>query len=284
MRHHNKPNLNGPRIRVILRIFFLLFMCGSVQKTVAQQMEFPASVKEGFYNYTTHHLPEKVFVHTDKDFYAAGEILWMKLYDVDGYFNRPLVLNQLAYVELLDSGNRPVLQTKVSIIKSSAQGSLYLPDTLATGTYRLRAYTNWMKNAPPEYFFHKNIIIVNEGKPAAISMAKAAAPYDIQFFPEGGRLVLGLQSTVAFKLADHTGNGLDGEGSLVDNDRDTILRFHPLRFGIGKFIFTPAAGHVYKTVVQFAHTVQVTPTYYSGPDRCCDACSAGRKHSGFSDG
>ncbi|MEO0339833.1 MAG: hypothetical protein AAF242_11515, partial [Bacteroidota bacterium] len=34
-------------------------------------------------------LPEKVFVHTDKNIYAVGETIWMALYLADGQTHEP---------------------------------------------------------------------------------------------------------------------------------------------------------------------------------------------------
>ena len=42
--------------------------------------------------------PERIYLHTDKDFYLAGEIIWFKIYQVDGKYHRPVRLSKLAYV------------------------------------------------------------------------------------------------------------------------------------------------------------------------------------------
>src|SRR3954468_23166855 len=63
-----------------------------------------------FNQYYQHTSQEKLFVHTDKSFYLAGEILWFKIYVVDITFNKPLDISKVAYVEVLDTTNKPVLQ------------------------------------------------------------------------------------------------------------------------------------------------------------------------------
>ena len=99
-----------------------------------------------FNQYQQKTLQEKLFVHTDKNFYLAGEILWFKIYNVDAAFNQPLDLSKVAYVEILDQNNKPQLQAKISMKNGNGNGSFYLPVNINSGKYKLIAYTNWIKN------------------------------------------------------------------------------------------------------------------------------------------
>src|ERR1700680_3647768 len=67
-------------------------------------------IQKNFQRYNDHILQEKIFVHTDKSFYLAGEILWFKMYAVDITFNKPIGISKVAYTEILDTANKPVLQ------------------------------------------------------------------------------------------------------------------------------------------------------------------------------
>jgi hypothetical protein len=205
-----------------------------------------------FTRYQENCMQEKLFVHTDKNFYVAGEIVWMRVYDVDAYFHRPLAISSIAYVEILDRNNKSLLQAKLSLKNGDGDGSIYLPVTLNSGNYILRAYTNWMKNFSPEYFFQKNITVINTQKIFEKPPTDRTLHYDIQFFPEGGNLVNSMESKIAFRIADQYGRGSDARGFLVDNDHDTITQFNPHKFGLGNFSFTPREQHKYKAVVLLA--------------------------------
>ena len=78
-------------------------------------------------------LQEKIFVHTDKDFYVAGEILWFKLYNVSADSLKPLDLSNVAYVEILNASQKPVLQATVALSNGSGNGSFYLTSSLISG-------------------------------------------------------------------------------------------------------------------------------------------------------
>src|SRR5882757_4437782 len=125
------------------------------------QEAIPVALGKDLDQYRLQRLQEKVFVHTDKEFYLAGEICWYKLYVVDASFHQPLDLSKVAYLEWLDKDNKPVLQAKTGLNKGHGDGSLYLPLTVRTGNYKLRGYTSWMKNFGAEGFFEKTVTIIN---------------------------------------------------------------------------------------------------------------------------
>ena len=194
-------------------------------------------------------LQEKIFVHTDKDFYVAGEILWFKLYNVDADSLKPLDLSKVAYVEIVNANQKPVLQATVALNNGSGNGSLYLTSALTSGNYIFRAYTNWMKNFGAENYFQKQITVVNTLTQLAKPPVKDSDNYDIGFFPEGGNLVADLESKVGFKVTDNYGNGVNCSGRIIDENNRTIVSFSTFKFGMGSFYFTPAHGHIYKALV-----------------------------------
>ncbi|GAB4035154.1 hypothetical protein [Spirosoma jeollabukense] len=228
----------------------------------------PASVNtlvQSFDTYRRQALAEKLFVHTDQGFYLTGETMWFKLYYVDGSFHQPIDLSNVAYLEVLDQEGKAVLQTKVAMTSGGGDGTLFLPASMSSGTYRLRAYTNWMKNFSADYFFEKKLTIVNTFKRLGLPALKERADYMIQLFPEGGNLVQGISSKVAFKVADDAGRSVAVRGWLLNAQNDTLVRFASHKFGMGHFTFTPAENVTYRVVVadekgrSFTHPL---PTIY----------------------
>jgi len=213
-----------------------------------------AGILNKFENYSSNSLQEKLFVHTDRSAYFTGELLWFKIYAVDGMYNKPLSLSKVAYVEVLDDKQIPVMQAKIAMVNGSGNGSIFIPVTVNNGNYTLRAYTSWMKNFSPDFYFEKGITIINPQMVPEANTAKNNNNYDIQFFPEGGNLVSGIQSKIAFKAIDRDGSGVDFKGAIVDQKNDTIVRFAPLKFGMGHFLMMPSAGNAYRAVINIANT------------------------------
>ncbi len=234
-----------------------LFLLSGLLPAAAQNLKqdsaldaMPAALGKDLDQYRSQRLQEKLFVHTDKESYLAGEICWFKLYVVEAGFHRPLDLSKLAFLEWLDKDNKPVLQTKVGLGKGHGDGSLYLPLTLSTGNYKLRAYTSWMRNYGAEGFFEKSISVVNARKSAGTPFAPAPLKYSVAFFPEGGNLVENFSSKIGFKITDQYGRGIECSGVITEDDQDTVARFRPLRFGIGNVVLTPRPGHHYRSTVR----------------------------------
>ncbi|MFT3936018.1 MAG: hypothetical protein QM726_20475 [Chitinophagaceae bacterium] len=230
----------------------------AIRATSLHAQSIETSLKESFYAYQQHALPEKIYMHTDKNFYLCGEICWFRLYNTDGFFNKPLGLSKLAYVEVLDKNNKPVIQTKISLKDGKGNGSVQWPVSLPSGNYKIRAYTNWMKNFDESYFFEKTITLVNTRKAFEVAKNAAKKPgYDIQFFPEGGNMVNGIQSRIAFRVVDHNGRGVFCKGKIIDEKGDSITSYSTLKFGLGSFGFTPQTGHAYKAVTELSDSVRI---------------------------
>lgn len=193
---------------------------------------------------------ERVYVRTDKPQYLAGEIIWFQVYGMDASTYKPSGLSRVAYVELIDRNGKPVLQAKISLSKRGGEGSFYLPTNLRTDHYLLRAYTSLMRNEKTPHFYETAIAVTN-----TVSITPTAERVDslsttIDFYPEGGQLLQGYQSTVAFKITGKDGRGANGTGLLLNAKGDTLTQFQTHRFGIGRFSFIPQANEAYRVRVQ----------------------------------
>ncbi|MDB5141681.1 MAG: hypothetical protein JWQ66_394 [Mucilaginibacter sp.] len=207
-------------------------------------------IAKSFNQYQQATAQEKVFIHTDKSTYLPGEILWFKVYCVEADTHKPFNLSKVVYVDVLDNNKNALLQAKIAMKNGVGSGSLYIPVSVSNGSYKLRAYTNWMKNFSPDYYFEKQVNIINPLR-SPDAQSKETAAYDVQFFPEGGNLIAGISSKVAFKVTAPNGKGLSTfRGTVIDQHNDTVARFQPLKFGIGSFTFTPIAGNTYKAIVK----------------------------------
>jgi hypothetical protein len=104
---------------------------------------------------------EKVYLQLDKPYYATGDDIWFKAYVTIGRQHQLTGLSGVLNVELIDDKDSVKQHIKLPLINGLTWGDLALSDTLTEGNYRIRAYTNWMRNAGPEYFFDQHISVVN---------------------------------------------------------------------------------------------------------------------------
>ena len=131
------------------------------QSKINAQTSSITSLQDKLVHYTSNHLEEKLYLHTDKSVYFNNEVCWFKIYNLDAFFNTPLQISSVAYYELLNAANEPLMQEKIELKSGSGNGSILFPNNLPSGQYTIRAYTNWMKNFNPNYFFTKKIRFVN---------------------------------------------------------------------------------------------------------------------------
>ncbi len=104
---------------------------------------------------------EEIYVQTDREDYIAGEDLWFNIYLIDRQTNKPSSASSISYFEILNSENRPVIQKRIKLENGSGPGEVLLPDSLSSGNYTIRAYTNMMKNFLPSNCFMKEITLYN---------------------------------------------------------------------------------------------------------------------------
>lgn len=228
----------------------LLFVGYFVVSSLVHAQKGGDSLTLKFDRYRTHALQEKLFAHIDRTSYLTGEILWFKIYCVDGVSHKKLDISKVAYVEILDKNNVAVVQSKVELKDGKGSGSLFIPALLNSDNYVVRIYTHWMKNFSPEFYFHQLITIVNPFAKTQQTISETPRPdYDVQFFPEGGYAISGVKSKVGFRAIDQSGKGISFTGALVNSKDDTVAHFQPLRFGIGHFYFTPEDDETYRAII-----------------------------------
>jgi hypothetical protein len=242
--------------------------------TIPTKVNPPAPVLTTSAQKTSSLLFEKAYLHTDRDVYAMGDTLWFKAYLVNGQDNKPSVSSGNLYVELIapDSA-RIVLREIIRMDNGLGHGDMALDDSLKSGHYTLRAYTNWMRNFGDNFVFEKNITLLDtravpviidakaaiktkkstaasaaQNKNAAIIPIAAVLP-TVHFYPEGGSLVNGIGSFVGVKAEDGYGRGIPATGSVISASGDTVSHFTCDSVGIGLLVMLPMAGQSYHAAV-----------------------------------
>jgi TonB-dependent SusC/RagA subfamily outer membrane receptor len=99
------------------------------------------------------HPQEKVHLHLDKPAYRAGEDIWFRAYVINPADSKLSRLSGVLHVDLISPQDSLLQSHKIQITNGMADGDFNLPDTLNAGFYRIRAYTQLMRNLGPDFFF-----------------------------------------------------------------------------------------------------------------------------------
>jgi hypothetical protein len=195
---------------------------------------------------------EKVYLHFDRTYYAPGDTIYFAAYLTMGDHHLPSTISGVLHADLIDPENRIHQSIKLVVNKGVTWGDFALPDSLYSGNYRVRAYTQWMRNSPQYGFFEKMIPVGGTKKLQAKAETQIVKLNETSFLPEGGVLVAGLKAKVAFKSIKSNGLGVNLTGAVLDSDNKQIALISSTWLGMGSFSFTPVAGQAYKAMLQYA--------------------------------
>lgn len=229
-------------------------------KITNNDVEAPSGVAAKLANYIKGQATEKAYFHFDKPYYAAGDTLYFKAYVTLGARHELSGMSGVLYADLINTINKVDQSIKLQVTDGLAWGDFALPDSLPKGNYRVRAYTNWMRNNGANDIFEQTIA-VGSIKSTRVSEAVASQPKgkaDIQFFAEGGQLVSGIRTKIAFKAIGNNGLGMDVKGIVTDNENNEVATFASTHLGMGYFYLNAIDSKTYKAKLTFADGRQNT--------------------------
>ncbi|MCX6205517.1 MAG: hypothetical protein NTZ19_04605 [Bacteroidetes bacterium] len=216
-------------------VFFMLIFCSIFIKSNAQKI--------GNYlpEYLDHYKPEKLHLHFDKSIYNKGETIWFKSYLLVG--NGPSDFSRNFYVDWYDQNGQLLSHTIHPIFESSARGMFDIPANYKGEKIHLKAYTQWMLNYDSSFVYIKDIPVMQTD---TANKAKSVLPVaSIQFFPEGGDLINGVNSNVGFIVTNQSGKPVTVRGAIFNNTNQLVDSFLTIHEGMGKFSIEPSAKETY---------------------------------------
>ena len=281
---------------------------------------------------------ENVYIATDRHDYLAGDTIWFSAFVLDNLYMDSTFISKILYVDLINADNKLEKHLKLIIRNGRTRGDFALNKDLKNGIFRIRAYTQYMRNFQNEYLFEKdipvhqsnlrNLIVVNPvinksadgdsvdlylqtilpdeyrakekqlevfvrlndtlsvrkifnfkkefngsmgffvpsslscsfadikftlSDKAIISEQRLSLPLksgiNLQFFPESGKMVAGIESIIAYKAVDNRGNPVEFDADVVDGNQNIVTHITGNKSGVGKFGFTPELNQSYKALV-----------------------------------
>ena len=194
---------------------------------------------------------ELVYLQTDKGIYETGEDLWFKTYVMDAQSLALSKRSKTLFVEMLNAQDSIVWQEKYPILSGIAGGHMYIDKDLKEGDYRIHAYTRFsFLNDTLRPVYPKKIRVVK-----SIAYKGTDSPQDedrpvvrLSFFPEGGDLIDGIPTKVAFKARDGKGMPAKVKGVLQENGKE-IARLETVHDGMGFVFMLPRKSSSYKVVL-----------------------------------
>lgn len=205
-----------------------------------------------------------VYIMPSKEIAETGEDLWFKAYQIDKQSFALSDRSQTLYLQLRTAADSVVWSEKYPLISGRANGHIYIDTEWPQGEYFMEGYTKSSFTSDSTQAIRPRRIRVVDRVTQMDSISNQAIKNDadqkqslkhrFDLFPEGGHLIYGINSTVAFKAT--YGNGLPEEVSgKVLEDGKMIATISTLHDGMGWFSLTPKSGKEYTVVLDDGRTI-----------------------------
>lgn len=222
--------------RLFLRLLVIIICSFTVQAATAQQIDSMMSV------YADNFPTEKIHVHFDKTIYNKEETIWYKVYILSG--GELSNLSKNIYVEWYDTTGRMLKQTVAPLYQSTAKGAFDIPANYTGNFIHAKVYTRWMLNDDTAFVYQKELTI----NTSTVATARKPIVYKtkVETFPEGGFLIQGINTRIAFKATNQFGIPVFIKAVLL-NDKNKILDTLKVKHdGMGSFFLTANPQENYK--------------------------------------
>ncbi len=206
------------------KIVFIISFCIVLNIAKSQSKDSILSIIANDYG------QEKMYMHFDKAIYKKGETIWFKAYLKEG--NLLSTISKNFYADWYNDSGQLIQHQSFPIIQSSTNGQFVIDSTYKGKSLHIKAYTTWMMNFDTAFLYNKNITVYQNDYPTNLS--KQIKP-TLTFFPEGGDIINGISSFIAFKTTDQFQNPLPVKGVIKNSANVVLDSFRTEHDGMGMF-------------------------------------------------
>ncbi|WP_082113239.1 hypothetical protein [Kordia jejudonensis] len=231
------------RILPLLSFFLLISFSGFAQSDAKAEDSYTEFFK----------LPrETIFLHLNKTNYLAGEEIWFKGYAYDQKNQLTSKASTNFNVGIYDATGKEVKRALFKGENGYTKGNFLVDSTFVTGTYYIKASTNWMRNFNDNGAYIQKIQVFGNKITSATPETVSEKNYDFQFLPEGGHIVANTKNNIGFKVTDANGKGIAATGSIFNENNEEVTTFKSNTLGLGKFLFQPESDQNYTSKITLA--------------------------------
>ncbi len=186
---------------------------------------------------------DRAYIKTDRYLYSTGDKIWFRTFIVNEYTGRLSNKNTLLFVDLVNDKDSVISKALLQSSQFKTDGYLSLNDSLPTGLYWLRAYTKDLAMHHKEHIGVEAIYIVNPTKSTeklntqSGQQTSSTGKLRMDFFPEGGAVIGGAKTLMAFRITDDKGTPQAASGFVKDDHDSLVTSFSSNALGLGKLSF-----------------------------------------------
>jgi len=215
--------------------------------------EEPIDITDKYEDYTASPR-ETVYLHLNKSTYIKGESIGFTAYVLDKKDKKPSLLTTNLYVSIEDK-NKNIIKKKLIRVNNGIASNTFTVDSLFnSGFYKVKAYTNWMRNFDEHNYHVETIRVIDPETENYIEKPLVENTIDAQFLPESGHLLHGVLNKVGVVVKDSQGFGLpNAEGEVRGKNNEILTTFKTNTLGIGSFSLLADISNNYKIKINHAN-------------------------------
>lgn len=185
----------------------------------------------------------KVFLFFSQNIYAPGDTAYFSAHFLSEDMD-PIGGRQIVRLDLMDQSGRLVFFQNIAVKDGKGYNQVAIPKGLKAGVYQWVAYSDWMKNFSPDYYFRQEFLLVEKNNLIPI---KKNDEVDLKFYPEGGVFVSSILNKAIVRS-----NLKDGSiAKIIDQTGSKVGEVQVNKNGFGYFNFTPSSTDSY--YAEFEH-------------------------------
>ena len=176
---------------------------------------------------------ENIHVHFSKTTFITNESIWFKGYVYYSKKNTPFFTTTNIFAVLKNAENKTLDSKLLYGSLGSFEGSFELPPNMASGSYYLQFYTNWMNNFSEDQSALYKIEVINPDTPGQNSTNDAQVKINV--YPEGGLSLKNKTNTMVVSVKGCKNQPLPVTEVILFNNSETIQTIPLDNNGYGKF-------------------------------------------------
>lgn len=139
----------------------LFILCAGMSLSCVAQSSLVDSIQNRFKDQLMLFPQEKLYLHTDKSVYIAGDTIWFRAHVVDAATHIPATVSRCVYVELINQSDSVIHRVRACLNDSIYCGYMPIPISTPQSNYHLCAYTRFMENLTQDCLFDVELPVIN---------------------------------------------------------------------------------------------------------------------------
>lgn len=206
---------------------------------------------------------ENIHVQFNKTIFLNGEDIPFKGYVFSKFYNLPNIYTTNVQLVIYNEQHEVVQKELLYSTAGFFEGVIHLDEKFKTGKYYFHFFTNWMNNFVEDDSFIQIIEVISYKESYSLKSNEANEDNaTVNFYPESGRLIDGINNRIGIKIVDCHQKGIEINNGIIVDSRSTIItNFRTNKMGFGNFYYIPNSNETYTLKInsEKIHLSQLLP-------------------------